>query len=249
MAAEESGGFYTGVSNDDDILGQIMLAKSKICFEAMHDAQLKITGVRVTETTGDYPGKLYRGQQLVVFGRYEKAGPAKVELRARITGEDKTYATTFNFPETDTENPEIERLWAMSLCEQIETGRDRGDIVAAEADAAIRDLGTAYQIVNDQTAMVVLDDASFAKRGIGRRNQQRLAVERQAQAARAAQPARDARVDQAQPAFQRPAHSLGGGSGGGALDRGSVVALLLALPTAFALVRVAERKRRERRQR
>lgn len=249
VAAEASGGFYTGVSNDDDILGQILLAKSKICFEAMHDAQLKITGVKVTETTGDYPGKLYRGQQLVVFGRYEKAGPAKVELRARITGEDKTYATTFNFPETDTENPEIERLWAMSLCEQIETGRDRGDIVAAEADAAIRDLGTGYQIVNDQTAMVVLDDASFAKRGIDRRNQQRVATERQAQTVRAAQPARDAQVDKAQPAFSRPAHSIGGGSGGGAFDRGSVVALVLTLLTAFALVRVAERKRRERRQR
>ncbi len=249
VAAEASGGFYTGVSNDDDILGQILLAKSKICFEAMHDASLKITGVRVTESTGDYPGKLYRGQQLVVFGRYEKAGPAKVELRARITGEDKTYATTFNFPETDTGNPEIERLWALSLVEQIETGRDRGDIVAAEADAAIRDLGTSYQIVNDQTAMVVLDDATFAKRGIDRRNQQRVATERQAQTVRAAQPARDARVDTAQPAFQHPAHSVGGGGGGGALDRGSVIALLITLLTAFALVRVAERKRREREQR
>ncbi|MBK8474826.1 MAG: VWA domain-containing protein [Opitutaceae bacterium] len=249
VAAEASGGFYTGVSNDDDILGQILLAKSKICFEAMHDASLKITGVRVTESTGDYPGKLYRGQQLVVFGRYEKAGPAKVELHARITGEDKTYTTTFDFPETDTANPEIERLWALSLVEQIETGRDRGDIVAAEADAAIRDLGTSYQIVNDQTAMVVLDDATFAKRGIDRRNQQRVATERQAQTVRAAQPARDARVDTAQPAFQRPAHSVGGSSGGGALDRGSVIALLITLLTAFALVRVAERKRREREQR
>lgn len=246
VAAEASGGFYTGVSNDDDILGQILLAKSKICFEAMHDASLKITGVRVTETTGDYPGKLYRGQQLVVFGRYERAGPAKVELHARITGEDKTYATTFNFPETDTGNPEIERLWAMSLVEQIETGRNRGDIVAAEAEAAIRDLGISYQIVNDQTAMVVLDDASFAKRGIDRRNQQRVAIERQAQTVRAAQPARDNRVDTAQPAFQRPAHSVGGGGGGGALDRTSVIALLITLLTAFALVRVAERKRRER---
>ncbi len=249
VMADTSGGFYAGVSNDDDILGQILLAKSKICSEAMHDAQLKIGGgVRVTETTGDYPGKLYRGQQLVVFGRYEKGGPAKVELRARLTGEDKVYSTTFDFPEIDTENPEIERLWAMSLCEQIETGRDRGDVDAKEAEAALRDLGTGYQIVNDQTAMVVLDDASFARRGIERRNQQRVAAERQAQAVRAAQPARDAQVDKAQPAFSRPAHSVGGGggSGGGALDRTSVTILLVTLLAAVALVRVEERRRRER---
>ena len=50
-----------------------------------------------------------------------------------------------------------------------------------------------------------------------------------------------------QPAFSRPAHSIGGGgSGGGALDRSTVVVLVLTLLTAVALVRVAERKRRER---
>ena len=34
---ESSGGFYAGVSNDDDLVGQILLAKSKVAYEALHD--------------------------------------------------------------------------------------------------------------------------------------------------------------------------------------------------------------------
>ena len=227
VAAEASGGFYAGVSNADDIIGQILLAKSKITYEAMHDAKLTITGVRVTETTGDYPGKLYRGQQLVVFGRYETSGRARVQLKARITGEDQVYATDFEFPEIDTSHPEVERLWAMSLVEQVQTARDMGELATAEADAVVRDLGVAYSIVNEQTAMVVLSDDGFAQRGIERRNQERVALERQAQAARAPQPASSQRIDAQQPAFSRPAPRLGGGGGGGgALD--PITVLMLA---------------------
>ena len=245
VAAEASGGFYAGVSNADDILGQIMLAKSKITFEAMHDAQLKITGVRVTETTGDYPGKLYRGQQLVVFGRYETAGPARVQLKARITGEEKIYATDFTFPETATDHPEIERLWAMSLIEQVQTARDMGEIVPDEADNVVRDLGVAYSIVNEQTSMVVLSDERFAHRGIERRNQQRVATERQAQAVRAQQPVQNHRVDTQQPAFSQPAPRLGGGGGGGGGALDPIAVLLIAAATLGPIAHARASKKRE----
>ena len=37
---DATGGFYAGVSNADDVLGQIMLAKSKITHEALHLGQV-----------------------------------------------------------------------------------------------------------------------------------------------------------------------------------------------------------------
>ncbi len=76
MIADASGGFYARVSNADDIIGQIMLAKSKITHEALHDAEFEIRGVKTFDTTGEVLGKIYRGQQLVLFGRYEGAGAA-----------------------------------------------------------------------------------------------------------------------------------------------------------------------------
>ena len=94
--SETSGGFYAGVSNADDIIGQIALAKSKITHEALHDARLSISGGDVHETTSLVLKKVYRGQQLVFFGRYDKAGPATVTLKTRLSGADKTYQTRFD---------------------------------------------------------------------------------------------------------------------------------------------------------
>ena len=110
---DASGGFYAAVSNADDILGQVLQAKSKILHECLHDAEFSISGVKTFNTTGLLPGKVYRGQQLVMFGQYEGAGQAELILKARMTGEDKEYRTKFSFPEKDESNPELERLWAM----------------------------------------------------------------------------------------------------------------------------------------
>ena len=233
--ADASGGFYAPVSNSDDIVGQLLLAKSKIAFEALHDASFKFSGpARVFDTTGDIVGKIYRGQQLVIFGRYEGAGRATVALQARLTGEDKTYQTTFDFPDVATDNPEIERLWAMATIEQIERKDSIGVLPPSEAKDAIQSLGVAYQLVTDHTSMVVLDDASFTRRGIERRNQQRVAVERQAQSVRAPQPPKNYQVDAAQPATPKRAPHFSDFGGGGALDAGTVILFCLVLLPVIA---------------
>ncbi|MES2693479.1 MAG: VIT and VWA domain-containing protein [Verrucomicrobiota bacterium] len=255
--ADATGGFYAGVSNDDDIVGQLMLAKGKITHEALHNAEFKFSGgVRVFDTTGNTPQKIYRGQQLVLFGRYEGAGKTTVTLKASLTGEDKTYTTTLDLPEIDTANPEIERLWAMSLIEQVELNEAAGFLPATEARDAIQMLGVNYQLVTDHTAMIVLDDASHARRGIARNNQQRTATERTAQSARAAQPARQARVDTAQPAFptnaphvSRPSRSSGGGGGGGDISGDTVFLIfmgaLIAVGMWFGRCRKEKSEKRE----
>jgi Ca-activated chloride channel family protein len=222
LLAETSGGFYAAMSNEDDLLGQLLLAKSKIGSEALHDATLQISGVKISDGTDGTFSKIYRGQQLVLFGRYERGGRATVRLKARLTGDDKTYTTTFDFPDVDTRHPELERLWALERVETLEALERVGKIPTVEAEAGIRQLGVAYQLVTDQTAMVLLTDESFGVRGIERRNRERVGVERQAQAARASQPASSYQVDQSQPQsqpmFNQPAPSPGGNRGGGAFD-------------------------------
>jgi Ca-activated chloride channel homolog len=227
--AEATGGFYAAVSNDDDIIGQIILAKSKITHEALHHASFSFSGARVFDTTGDHPKKIYYGQQLVIFGRYETTGRATVQLKARLTGEDKVYTTTFDFPEIATEHPEIERLWALAQIEEIELEEHTGELPASEAKDAITHLGVTYQLVTDHTSMLLLDDETFAARGIDRRNQRRVALEHAAQAARANQPVKNHRVDAAQPMYTQPAPHVNRGGGGGALDREDVVNMSLVL--------------------
>ena len=246
--ADATGGFYTGVSNDDDIVGQLILAKSKIGFESLHDASFKFSGARIFDTTGDYPNKIYRGQQLVIFGRYEGTGQATVTLKAKLTGEDKTYTTTFDFPEVDTDNPEVERLWAMAQVEQIELKENIGLMPPSESKNAIQSLGVAYQIVTDHTSMVVLDDATFAKHGIARNNQQRVAAERSAQSVRATQAPKNYQVDAQKPTYNAPAHHINSSGGGGAIDAGTANVLLLlflAAATFYARRHICVQARKE----
>ncbi|MHC4347843.1 MAG: VIT and vWA domain-containing protein [Planctomycetota bacterium] len=214
--ADASGGFYARVSTADDIIGQIVLAKSKITHECLHDANLKIEGVDVWGTTGEMIGKVYRGQQLVIFGRYDKPGEATVTLGASLSGQDKTYTTAFSFPQIDRLHPELERLWALDRIEDLQTKMDAGLTSPGETEQIITGLGVDYQIVTDYTSMVVLSDEAFAQRGIERRNQGRIALEREARAQRARQPVASPRVDQNRPMFQH--RSPSSGSGGPALD-------------------------------
>ncbi|MBN2446910.1 MAG: VWA domain-containing protein [Phycisphaerae bacterium] len=234
LIAETSGGFYASVSNADDIIGQIMLTKSKVTHECLHDAEPHITGVNTFDVTDGAIGKIYRGQQLVLFGRYEGPGTATVSLDARLTGEDRHYDTTFEFPELDTDNPEIERLWAMDCIGDVEALRMIDAMPAGEAEDAIRDLGVAYQLVTDETSMVVLSDAVFEQYGIQRRNKDRTAVEHQAQAQRSQQPVRNHRVDNNKPMFDQPSHGVG--NGGGAIDP-VLGAVMLGLAVAAYRVR------------
>jgi Ca-activated chloride channel family protein len=240
LLCDTSGGFYAGVSNDDDIIGQILLAKSKLVHEAMHDVAWDIKGVTVSETTRGAFKKVYRGQQLVIFGRYETAGKATVTIKAKLSGEDKTYAATFDFPEINNDNPEIERLWALEQIEAIEARQFLGEMPENEARSAIVNLGVGYQVVTNHTSMVVASDEAFANRGIERRNKERTARERKAQVARAVAPIQNYQVDTSSPAFPGHAPSVGGGGkGGGALDpiTGSLVLGFAALALAARLRR------------
>jgi Ca-activated chloride channel family protein len=185
--------------------------------------------VKTYDMTDGKIGKVYRGQQLVFFGRYQDAGRAELKLEATLTGEDKTYATQFDFPELDIDHPELERLWAMDRVEAIEFARDAGMLPATEAGDAVEALGVEYQIVTDETSMLVLSDEKFEERGIERRNRERLARERTAQSQRAGQPVVNRRVDGDNPAFNMPSPSVGGG----AIDPFTAVALGLASATAL----------------
>jgi len=230
MIGEATGGFSVGVSNDDDIVGQIMLAKSKICYESLHDASISIRGVKVHDTTDQFIGKVYRGQQLVLFGRYAGAGDAVVELNARLSGEDKTYSTPFRFPDIDTDNPELERLWALNQIEQYKQQYSLGLLPAKELEDIEREMGVRYQLVTEETTMIVLNDEMFEHHGIERRNKMRTDAERAAQSRRARQPARNYTVDRSNPTFPSSAPRLGGG---GALDPLTVTGIFAVL--AFAI--------------
>ncbi len=230
---EVSNGFAINVSNSDDIVGKLMEFTSKVTHEAMHDIELKITGVETRNLTPKITKTLYRGEQLTVLGHYQGSGEAEVTLSAKVSGERKTYRTRFTLPQQDARNPEIERLWAYA---SIQDMKDMIDYLGDESEyrSAIIDTAVNYGLVTDYTSMVVMRDEQFDARNIERKNRDRRNTETTASTLRQSQPVRTTRVDQSSPAFNtpRPSHSSGGGSGGGSMGAGLIALLLLLLPLA-----------------
>ncbi len=225
----ESGGFAISVSNSDDIVGQLLSATGKLTHESLHGVRLTIDGVKTSDLAPRKIGSLYRGQQLIVFGHYWGDGMASVVLDGKLSGEHKRYQTRFAFPSVNSGNPEIERLWAFAgiedLQQQIADFGEKPDI-----KQAVVDLAKEYGLVTDYTSMLVVNDEVFARHGIARNNQARVATEQAAQAQRAQQSVSARRVDSQQPMFANPRPSHGGGSFDG-------LTLLLLLPLVWAAVR------------
>ena len=197
--AKDSGGFSMNISNSDDIIGRILQAKAKLIHECLYDTELKFSGEKVKDLTPVDLGNLYKGQQVVVFGKYTQPGDVKIELTGHIAGESKSWTCRAVLPDRDTDNPEIERLWALSAI------KDVMDIIQDEGEKkklmdAVIDLGTEYSLVTDYTSMVVAEDQEMEELGIERKNARRVNKERQAQMARNNAPVKNYRVDKPSPA-------------------------------------------------
>ncbi|HIQ14336.1 MAG TPA: VWA domain-containing protein, partial [Leucothrix sp.] len=225
--AEISNGFAVSVSNSDDISGKIMEFTSKVSHQALHDLELKISGIKVADMTPNNIHSLYRGEQLVVFGHYWGSGDASVSLKGKVSGESKVYKSTFAFPASETSYPEIERLWAYAKIQDL---KDQIDYLGSDADFknAIIDLAVENSLVTDYTSMLVMRDEQFAAHGIERKNQKRRQIEQKAKQVRAQAPIVTHRVDTHKPAFNnRPRVSYSGGGGGGAFNPLMLLPLVL----------------------
>lgn len=218
--AKDSGGFAMNISTADDIAGRILQARSRIMHEAMYNVQMNVKGKGVDALTPQQIGNLYHGQQLVMFGQYAKSERVTLELKGRINGQEKSWTCVADLPETDTDNPELERLWALSQIDDVmQEIRDEGENETLRQ--RVVELGSGYSLVTDYTSMLVLEEHRFKDFGIDRKNRDRVEQERAAQHQRQSQPVKNYRVDQNQPAesskndtFEnRRSPGIGSGSG------------------------------------
>ena len=230
-----SDGFAVAVSNDDDITGLLMQATSKVSHESLHDVEVSIDGVRTSDLVPGRFTRVYRGEQLVLMGRYAGGGEARVRLDARVSGQKVRYESRAGFPIEALENPELERLHAFASIQALEAEEE---LVGATDDSrrAILDLALGAGLVTDQTSLVVVRDEVFAAEGIERRNAARVEAEHVARAARASAPTVSHRQDTDVAAFpdRRATVSNGrasSGSGGGAF--GTWTLMLLGLLAAI----------------
>lgn len=181
--AEDAGGLAAFISQGDDFERQAKAFRRKLTHPVASEIKLEFAGGDVYDLEPAKLPNLYHGMPVRMFGRYKKAGPVKVTLRATVM--DKPIETTaeLKFPEGDDTNPEIERMWAWHRVQRLLNEGDR----AGSRDPAIAEvvrLGEAYSIATEYTSFLVLEnDAEYQRWRIERRNVLRVERDRRKQAA------------------------------------------------------------------
>jgi Ca-activated chloride channel family protein len=166
------------VRPDEDIEASVSRLYRRIGTPAMTDVQVTfdVEGHRPEEgpvVNRTYPREVYdlfAGDQLVLVGRYRKAGAAKVTISGRIGGAEKQ----FDFPASlvahsgEQSNRFVERLWAVrrvgEIIDQLDLkGRNE------ELTKELVQLATRHGILTPYTSFLADETANFRDLALGRR--------------------------------------------------------------------------------
>ena len=125
-------------------------------------ANLKLAFSGAVKPSKMYPSELpdlFKGDQLVVLGRYSGAGDAAITLTGTVNGKSRSFVYEASFPEKVSDNAFVPRLWATRrvgyLLDEI---RLHGD--SKELRDEVTDLARKYGIVTPYTAYLIAEDES-----------------------------------------------------------------------------------------
>jgi Ca-activated chloride channel family protein len=182
--AEDSGGLAAFVSRGDNFKAQAKGFRRKLTHPAATDLQIDFEGIRVYDVEPAVLPNLYHGSPVRIYGRYSGSGEGTITLRANVQGRELKQDTTVVFPKNDTDNPEIERMWAWKRIDQLLKKADRTGSRQTVIDEVVG-LGEEYSIVTEYTSFLVLEnDGEYKRWKIERKNRLRFGRDREAQVQR-----------------------------------------------------------------
>ncbi|MCY3017851.1 MAG: VIT and VWA domain-containing protein, partial [Planctomycetota bacterium] len=164
--ARTSGGLFRSLAPGSAIESEAFRLALALECELQAVPELTFSGVEVTELYPSKPGSLLPGQELIVLGRYKKAGALEVSVKQ---GESAPVTGTFTLPDAENTNVFIPRLWAR---EKMET------LLALPQDAQtaqqVAQLSQEFTIISPYTSFLVLEnEQQYAQYGIDRRLRRR----------------------------------------------------------------------------
>jgi Ca-activated chloride channel family protein len=156
--AERSRAAAQYVLPKEDIEVKVSSFYAKISHPVLADPKLAIPeGLRLSRTYPQALPDLFRGEQLVVVGRYKGNQETTVSIRGTVNGEARTFSEKAVFPAKATEHSFIPKLWATRrigfLLDEI---RLRGE--SAELRNEITELARRYGILTPYTSYLIVED-------------------------------------------------------------------------------------------
>jgi Ca-activated chloride channel family protein len=143
---------------EEDIEVKVSSFFAKIKEPVLANPSLNFTGdIHVSKLYPSTLPDLFKGEQLVLVGRYSGHGDAAVVIQGAVNGAARKFTYEVKFPEADSDEEFIPRLWATRrvgyLLDEI---RLHGD--SSELRDEVTDLARKYNIVTPYTAYLIVED-------------------------------------------------------------------------------------------
>jgi Ca-activated chloride channel homolog len=156
--AEETKAFTQYVLPEEDLEVKVSSFFTKIKEPVLASPTLKFpANVRVTKLYPSPLPDLFKGEQLVVVGRYTGKGDGAIQLEGNVGGETRQFAFDVKFGGDSAEHDFIPRLWATRrvgyLLDEI---RLRGE--SKELKDEVTELARKYGVVTPYTAYLIQED-------------------------------------------------------------------------------------------
>jgi len=169
----ETGGLRFYVRLEEDLEIKLSSFYEKIKSPVLVDLKINFgPGVRVQKTHPLTLPDLFKGDQLILFGRYTGSGETTLTLSGFSEGKKSVFEYRVLFPERNSENDFIAPLWAAQrigyLLDEI---RLRGE--SSELRDEVIDLARRYGIITPYTSYLIIEDEK------GRVSRNELLEERQ----------------------------------------------------------------------
>lgn len=178
--AEDAGGLAAFISRQDDFNRQAKAFRRKLMHPVAANLKINFSGADVYDVEPKKLPNLYHGMPVRLYGRYKNKGDVQVHYSAEVNGRKIESTAHITFPGQDTENPEIERMWAWHRIENLKRSHEMNN--NSSLVDKIVELGEAYSITSEYTSFLVLEnDAEYKRWKIKRRNASRIQRDRAAQ--------------------------------------------------------------------
>ena len=161
---EQSRGSSQYVLPEEDIEVKVSSFFAKIKEPVLANPTLKFTGdIRAAKLYPSALPDLFKGEQLVLAGRYSGAGSSAVIIEGMVNGATRKFTYEVKFPEESSDHEFIPRLWATrrvgNLLDEIRLHGEN-----AELRDEVSELARKYGIVTPYTAYLIVEDE--ARRGV-----------------------------------------------------------------------------------
>ena len=175
---EQTRAFSQYVLPEEDIEVKVSNFYTKIKEPILANPELKFTGTaRVNKLYPSPLPDLFRGEQLIVVGRYTGTGGAAATIEGTVNGQPKKFAYDVQFPEQASDHEFIPRLWATRrigyLLDEIRLHGEN-----KELKDEVTELARRYGIVTPYTAYLIVEDESRRNVPVATRSLQALEQDR-----------------------------------------------------------------------